>query len=138
MEESLNKSIYRIGLYLLKILPMLMAFLYLLNTVLSYFKIDYDAISYLAGVGIIPLIFLYVASYMFRFCSYHRMFLHYIVVNDIVCWVDYNYTLPVSDRGYLLLHFIIAGIFLFLVLYLKKRHERLLKENCCKAFERDS
>lgn len=132
-EESLNKSIYRIGLFLLKILPMLMAALFLLNTILSYFNIDCSFISYVAGIGILPLLFFYVASYMFKFCKYHRMFLHYIVVNNIICFIDYNYTIPISNRSYLLLHIIIAGLFLFIILYLKKKHERLFKEDYCKA-----
>ena len=42
----------------LKILPMIMAGLYWLNTVLSYFDLDYSLMSYLAGVGLIPLIFI--------------------------------------------------------------------------------
>lgn len=126
VEGSLrNKTLYKLFLGFLKVIPMLLAGLYLLNTVLSYFDIDYSIISYIAGIGIIPWLFLMLASYVLRFCEYHRMFLWYIAVNNAVCWWDYNYELPVSDRGYLVLHFIIAGIFLFLVLYF---HQRCRKE----------
>ena len=124
-EERLrNKTLYRIFLIFLKIIPMLMAGLFLLNTVLSYFDIDYSIISYLAGVGFIPWLFIMVASYTLRFCEYHRMFLWYILMNNIVCWIDDNFGLPVSDRGYLVLHFIIAGIFMFLVLYFHQKCKR--------------
>ena len=105
----------------LKILPMLMAGLFLLNTVLSYFDIDYSIISYLTGVGLIPWLFIMVASYTLQFCGYHRMFLWYIVINDIVCWADANFELPTSDREFLVLHFIIAGVFLFIILYLRQK-----------------
>ena len=122
-EESSNVNVNRRRIenarHFLKVLPMAMAGLYLLNTVLSYFNMEYCVISYLAGVGAIPLIFIFMASYMFHFCSYHRMFLWYIVTNDVVCWTDYTFGLPVSDKGYLLLHFIIAGTFLFIILYLR-------------------
>ena len=121
-----NKTLYKLFLGFLKIIPMLLAGLYLLNTVLSYFDLDYSVISYIAGIGIIPWLFIMIASYVLRFCEYHRMFLWYIAVNNIVCWWDYNYELPVSDRGYLVLHFIIAGLFLFLVLYL---HQKCRKHN---------
>lgn len=103
---------------------MIMAGLYLLNTILSYFDIDYSIISYLAGIGLIPWVFILLASYTLRFCEYHRMFLWYILVNNIVCLIDDNYGLPISDRGYLVLHFIVAGIFLFLVLYFHQRCRR--------------
>ena len=132
-EESLrlNRDLHKIWLYFLKVIPIVMAGLYLLNTILSYFDIDCSVISYLTGAGIIPLIFIFLSSYLFHFCEYHRLFLYYIVVNDIVCWIDYNFNLPISDRSYLILHFIIAGLFLFFILYLHqkevKRRKKLLQ-----------
>ena len=114
-----NKYLYKIEILILKVLPMIMAGLHLLNMILSYFNIDMPIISYIGGVGIIPLLFIYVSSYVFKFCSYHRMFLHYIVVSNIVAYIDYEYVLPISDLMYLMLHLIIAGIFLFIILYLK-------------------
>ena len=122
VEENLgSKTLYKLFLGFLKIIPMVMAGLFLMNTVLSYFDIDYSIISYLSGIGFIPWLFIMLASYTLRFCEYHRMFLWYILINNIVCWVDDNFGLPVSDRGYLVLHFIVAGIFLFLVLYWKRK-----------------
>ena len=109
----------------LKILPMLIAGLFFANTLLSTFGIDYRIFSYLASIGIIPWIFIMAASYMFRFCEYHRMFLWYILANNIVCWADAEFGLPISNWNLLVLHFILAGITLFLVLYfwLKYRKE---------------
>ncbi len=124
-EVSLNsKTLYKLFLGFLKVIPMIMAGLFLLNTVLSYFDIDYSVISYLAGIGLIPWLFIMLASYTLKFCEYHRMFLWYILVNNIVCWIDTNYGLPVSDRGYLILHFILAGFFLFLVLYFHQKYRK--------------
>jgi hypothetical protein len=124
VENSRNRVLHKFFLAFLKIIPMVMAGLYLLNTVLSYFNIDYSIVSYLTGLGLIPWLFILVASYALKFCIYHRLFLWYIVANDIVCWADYNFELPVSDRGYLLLHFIVAGLFIFLILYFHQRCKR--------------
>ena len=124
VENSRNRVLHKFFLVFLKIIPMAMAGLYLLNTVLSYFDIDYSIVSYLTGLGLIPWLFILVASYALKFCVYHRLFLWYIVANDIVCWVDYNFELPVSDREYLLLHFIVAGVFLFLILYFHQKCRR--------------
>lgn len=41
---------------MIKLLPMIMAGLYFLNTVLSYFYMDYEIISYVSGIGILPLL----------------------------------------------------------------------------------
>lgn len=122
-EENSNLSNYKYKLFLgfLKILPMLMAGLFLMNTILSYFDIDWPIISYITSVGLIPWLFILVASYLFRFCEYHRMFLWYIMVNNILCWIDEEFGLPISDRGFFVLHVAIAGLFLFLVLYFHQK-----------------
>lgn len=118
-EENLKLSNYKHKLFLgfLKVIPMVMAALALLNTVLSYFNIDWHTISYLSGIGLIPWLFIYFAAEVFHFCMYHKMFLWYVLVNNIICWVDMKWPLPISNWKYFVLHIIITGIFLFLVLY---------------------
>ena len=119
-----SKHLYKLFLFSLKIIPPVLAALYLENIVLSYFDIDYSIISYVAGIGILPWAFLMLASYVLRFCEYHRMFLWYIAANNIICWIDYNWKIPISDWNYVVLHFIIAGVFLFFVLYLHQKCRR--------------
>lgn len=123
VEENsrINKSLYKIELYLLKVIPMTLAGIYLINTILSYFYIDLPILSTIGGISLLPLVFLYISSYAFHFCAYHRMFLHYIVINDILCWLDYSYQLPIDNWEYLLLHIILAGVCAFIILYLKFR-----------------
>lgn len=116
-----SKYLYKIELYLIKVIPIVISMVYLLSTVLSYFDMDWPVLSYLGGMSILPLLFLYVSSYVFRFCEYHRMFLHYISLNWILDVVDYNYGIPLSNRNLFLLYMIITGIFLFLILYMHQR-----------------
>ena len=52
-------------------------------------------LSYIGGISVIPLVFLYLASYMFRFCEYHRMFLHYIVFTWIINITDDYVGIPI-------------------------------------------
>lgn len=125
-----NKDLYKIELYLLKVMPMLLAAIYLVNTVLSYYDIIVPALSHIGGLSFIPLVFMYISSYVFRFCSYHRMFLHYIVINDLINLTDYYYTLPISDWELFILHMSIAGVSLFIILYLYvKGHSKNVKEH---------
>lgn len=125
-----SKDLYKMELYLLKVMPMLLAAIYLVNTVLSYYDIIIPALSHIGGLSFIPLVFMYVSSYVFRFCNYHRMFLHYIVVNDLINLVDYYYTLPISDWELLVLHMSVAGIALFIILYLYvKGHSKNVKKH---------
>ena len=125
-----NKDLYKIKLYLLKTMPMLLAAIYLVNTVLSYYDIIIPVLSYIGGLSLIPLVFMYTSSYVFRFCSYHRMFLHYIVINDLINLTDYYYTLPISDWELFILHMSIAGVSLFVILYLYvKGHSKNVKKH---------
>lgn len=125
-----NKDLYKIELYLLKVMPMLLAAIYLVNTVLSYYDLIIPVLSYIGGLSFIPLVFMYIFSYVFRFCSYHRMFLHYIVINDLINLTDYYYTLPISDWELFVLHMSIAGVSLFIILYLYvKSHSKNVKKH---------
>ena len=114
-----RKFSHKLEFKLLKIIPMLLAICQLVNIILSYFGYEYVIFSIIAGTSIIPLIFLYLSSYVFGFCEYHRMFLHYVVLNDVLAWIDYEYIIPITDKALLMIHLVITGIFLFIILYLK-------------------
>ena len=98
-----SKALYKTGLLLLKMIPILLALCCLCNSILSYFNLDVCVLSYVGGISVIPLIFLYLASYMFRFCEYYRMFLHYIVITWIINIIDYYIGIPIDDLEYLCL-----------------------------------
>jgi hypothetical protein len=121
MEEKTIK-LHKTLLLSLKTIPMLLASTALLNTLLSYFDVESEYLSYIAAVLVI--LFLYIASYAFHFCGYHRMFLNYFVVNLVLNVWDYYWGIPVSDKGLFLLYMSITGIFLFIILYLYLRSRK--------------
>lgn len=125
VEEKLrSKRLYKIELLLLKLIPMILAFTALLNSILSYFGIDLYILSYIGGISIFTMVFLYLSSYVFKFCEYHRMFLHYVVITWIINIIDYYIGIPVTDLEYLCLQMIIAGVSLFIILYLYVKHNK--------------
>lgn len=126
VENLKSKTLYKIELGLLKVIPMILTLTALLNSILSYFGIDLYILSYIGGVSIFTMLFLYLSSYVFKFCEYHRMFLHYIVSTWIINIIDYYVGIPISDLEYLYLQMIIAGISLFIILYLYVRSHKKL------------
>lgn len=124
-----NKTLYKIELYMIKVIPVLISSIYLIYTILSYFGIDLRILNYLGALSILPIIFLYLTSYVFGFCAYHRMFLHYIVINTLINVYDTYLGIPITDLEFLMLHLIVAGIFLFIILYLYLRRRRNDKAN---------
>lgn len=125
VEEKLrSKRLYKIELLLLKLIPMILAFTALLNSILSYFGIDLYILSYIGGISVFTMVFLYLSSYVFKFCEYHRMFLHYVVITWIINIIDYYIGIPITDLEYLCLQMIVAGISLFIILYLYVKHNK--------------
>lgn len=118
-EEKLSKQLYKIELYLIKTIPVIIAALGLLNTILSYYNVDVEILSFIGGISLLPWLFLYISSFVFKFCLYHRLFLYYIAITELLAWYDYKFGVLLSAKDYLTLHLIIAGIFIILITYLK-------------------
>ena len=118
-EEKLSKQLYKIELYLIKTIPVIIAALGLLNTILSYYNVDVEILSFIGGISLLPWLFLYISSFVFKFCLYHRLFLYYIAITELLAWYDYKFGVPLSAKGYLILHLVIAGIFIILITYFK-------------------
>lgn len=106
----------------IKVIPMILAGFAFANTLFAYYEIDALWMHYVAGTSVLTLIFLYMASYVFKFCEYHRMFLHYIVVCNVIDTIDTHFGIPVGDAEFLMLHLFLAFIsmVIVLILFLKK------------------
>ena len=126
VEGLRNRRLYKLMIGALKILPMLLAVCTIINTGFDFFGIKSELMSFLAGVSLFPILFLYISSFVFQFCIYHRMFLHYVIANNLLTYIDYYVGLPVSNGALFMLHIVLIGIFLFLILYFYK------KAQCCK------
>ena len=125
MEEFMSMNTrHRFLHYSVRVIPVIMAAVCLLNTLLSYFYIDLPILSYIGGVSLFPLLFFYFASYALQFCSYHRLPLHYVTVNWALNIYDYYVGLPVSNKGLLMLVLIITCIFFFIGIYQHQKERR--------------
>lgn len=122
-EKRVSKKWYKLTLGLLKIIPMLLALCDALNTLTCLIGYDTPLFSIFGGVSFLTLAFLYLVSYVFRFCIYHRMFLHYVLVNNLISFTDYTIGLPVDFLGLCCIFSINACIFLFLILHYYRRRQ---------------
>ena len=130
MSECLkSKSLYKLDLFLLKLLPVIMSFSYIFNLTCAYYGWELQAFPHFLGISLPPLLFMYISSYVFKFCSYHRMFIHYITFVECLSIIDYYWGIPVSDKFICELHYIVTYVFmgLALILYIKKRRKDNLK-----------
>ena len=131
MEERLQNSLYKIELHWIKIIPIVIAVLSFSDTVLSYLGYEGNSISYI--IALLVWLFLYLSSFVFKFCRWHRMFLYYILVEGIINWYDYEFIIPLSLRPMIAIQLCLAVIFISVGLYFH-RHDKLpCKRNCGKA-----
>ena len=73
----MDKMMCKLELLCVKYIPILIAAIVLLNAILNYFNIYVKELHYIAGTSFLTLIPMYISSYAYKFCEYHRMFIHF-------------------------------------------------------------
>lgn len=116
--EKSKRSEYKLLIIVLKFIPMLTALCYMSSTIFNYFGYNIEPLSNFGGMSLLTWLFIYLASIVFNFCAYHRIFLWYIFIDDLFNIIDYYIIIPISTDSILMLHNILIGITLFTVLIL--------------------
>lgn len=124
--EKSRESKYKLLILVLKFIPMLTALCYMTSTIFNYFDYNIEPLSNIGGMSLLTWVFIYLASVVFKFCSYHRMFLWYILVDDLFNIIDYYWSIPISTDNILMLHNIWIGITLFIVLILYVKSNKVI------------
>ena len=129
--EKSRRSEYKLLIIVLKFIPMLTALCYMSSTIFNYFGYNIEPLSNFGGMSLLTWLFIYLASIVFNFCAYHRMFLWYILIDDLFNIIDYYWSIPISTDKILMLHNIWIGITLFtvLILYVKDNKSIIRKSN---------
>lgn len=107
---------------------MIIALLYFINSIVTTLGFTLPVLSYIGGMSLLPLIYMDIASRVYRFCSYHRLFLYYIVIDDSINIVDQHFVIPIDDLQYLMMHTCIAFIFIVGALYKHLHYDKTNKE----------
>ena len=74
---------------IVKYLPIFIAFMYFINSILSLCNIYISAITFIASCGFAPLLLIYVCCSVLKFCNNYKIYLVYIAVNNLINWADY-------------------------------------------------
>lgn len=126
--ESNSRKIF---LILLKFIPFLTALLYFIGTCVRLFG-GIWTIGSLYSLSLIPFVFILTASYLFKFCFYHRIFLYYSFGVDLLSslriwfnWIPKTNLLTVI----VLLSFFIVCV-IALINYLKHNEQVRIFKDC--------
>lgn len=129
--NEINKSLYKVDLFLLKLLPMIMCAGYLIASygatfqITSGFGIVLQIVSHYLGLVLAPMLFMYISSHVFKFCNYHRMFIHYILVMNLMNVTNWYFRIPISNELYNSIQHWITIVFglIAIGMYIKKRRQ---------------
>lgn len=105
---------------LIKYMPIIQMVGMLFNNLLYYFQICNQfcyIIDFVIGNSLITTFLLFVCSYIFGFCNWHRLLITSNFVNITIASIDSVYRIPISNLELLILYFIIYLIFLFIIVY---------------------
>lgn len=117
MEERLNLKLVKIFRIYLKVLPIILAITSFANCFLAYLGFQFKVYAHIFFFLIIS--FIYVASYVLKFCEYHRISLHYIVIIYIINCYDYYIGIPIDYIELFMIYSIITFIAIIIGIYLK-------------------
>ena len=116
----MDKQLYKIEIWLLKVLPFILAIICFISTLFNVIGHTIPILAIIADVSIIPLLFLYVSSYVFKFCEWHRVPLHYIATTEIFNLIDYWFLPHVTNHIILIIYCLIFGLFSIMCGILKR------------------
>lgn len=122
--KGLNKLLYKIEIILLKFIPFILATFNFIHTILWILGIGCPILVDIAGISLLSLLFLYLSSFVFKFCIYHRLPLYYIMVNDSINILDYTFNFNIADYHWIIIHSVLFGLFTIICGILKLlKHE---------------
>lgn len=131
VDTSVSKYQYKALLSFLKVLPMILAACGCINTYISFYGFELPLLSYIGGISFSGWLFVYLSAIVFKFCIYHRLFLYYVLLNNLLSVYEFEYGIPVGDAAFIRLYTFMTGAFLFAILffYRRERHVKYSTES---------
>lgn len=116
-------------IWFIKVIPVCISVAMVLYTILAMFKIHLAILSTVAGFSIISATILLLNSFVFKFCFYHRIFIYYIYIVNLLNIIDWYLLISVSSKWFIAISIILFMVCAFAALYLhmKKYEIRIIK-----------
>lgn len=113
---------------LIKFIPVIQMAGMLINNLLYFNDIYYFSyiIDYLIGNSIITTFLLIVCSYIFNFCTWHRLIILANFINITIALVDAIHKIPITDLQLLILYHFVAVVFIIIatINHIHKRNDK--------------
>ena len=106
----------KLFILLIKFIPVIQMAGMLINNILYFNDIYFISyiLDYIIGNSIITTFLLFICSYIFKFCIWHRLIITANLINITIASIDSVYKLPISDITLLIIYHIVAAIFILI------------------------
>lgn len=118
----MNIKLKDVFVLLIKFIPIIQMVGMIFNNILFYFEICRPfcyCLDFVIGNSFINTFLLYVCSYIFGFCNWHRLLITSNFINLCIAGIDVLFTIPIEDHHLLCLYFAVYLIFLSIIIYKK-------------------
>lgn len=110
----------------------------LVNNTFYYFDIcnRYGyCLDFMIGNSIITTLLLYVCSYVFQFCIWHRLIITANFINVFIASIDVIYGITITDGQLLVIYYFIASIFIAIstIIHINKNQNEYKTKNIKEA-----
>ena len=120
--EDLSRITIKVTKIIVKYIPFIIGFMYLLHSILFCFGISFPWLMLIYRFSILSFICLLAMSKLLKFCIWHRLPLYYAASIDIINTIDYYLIFPISNELMIYFYLVITGIFILIGMYLKEKH----------------
>lgn len=105
----------------------------ILYSILAYLNINNEWLSYIGSASAINIVYLYIASYVFRFCYLYRLSLHSIVLTNLLALYDTLVGIPISDLNILRVYLVILliGVISFIKFKTNDKANKIVVTEVC-------
>lgn len=115
--QIIDKRKHKLLIFTLKILPAIMASSYVIEMISIFLGFGTQVLVNFIGMIVAPILFMYLASYVFKFCEYHRIFIHYVLILEILTTVKWYYPVIVTSQMVLNISFFLSGLLMLCVVF---------------------
>lgn len=117
----------KLFLILIKFIPVIQLAGMLLNNTLYCFdiiKVASYATDFIIGNSVITTFLLFVCSYLFNFCKWHRFIITANFINIMITNYDAIFGIPISNIQLLCIYYIVAVIFIIVSTHIHIKENR--------------
>ena len=123
----MKSTLHKLTKISIKILPWILAIIYLIGIIFSSLGIDLLILSYVGFTSLLPALFILLCSFTFEACIWHRLPLYFIMINNILTYITWA-ILKTTPIGWTIVLIVISiGLVAVFGAYFKNKYNEQIR-----------